>query len=222
MNTIASDLLIWARGSGFHAALALFLVGILWRLVEIYTLNHPRRCLATPLKDGPSEGFKTVFRRFLPPPGMFMRAPVTYLGGWVFHAGFFIVLFFFAPHIEIFRALFGIRWPALSNPLIELFTVAALIAMLLVLVSRITDPVKRFLSTFMDYFGWVLTFLPLLTGWLAWHELLLPYTWSLALHVLTADLLLALLPFTRLLHGVTAFPSRWYTGVWFGRKGVQS
>ncbi|MBF0181635.1 MAG: hypothetical protein HQM03_16565 [Magnetococcales bacterium] len=222
MNAIAADLLIWARGTGFHAALALFLIGLIWRLVEIYTLNHPRHCLSTPLRGEAGEGFKTIFRRFLPAPGMFARAPVTYLGGWVFHAGFFIVLLFFAPHIEIFRELLGIHWPALSNPLIELATVAAMTAMLLVLASRLTCPVKRFLSTFMDYLAWTLTFLPLLTGWMAWHELLLPYTWSLALHVLTADLLLALLPFTRLLHGVTAFPSRWYTGVWFGRKGVQS
>jgi nitrate reductase gamma subunit len=89
-----------------------------------------------------------------------------------------------------------------------------------VLVSRIHDPVKRLLSTLQDYFVWLLTFLPLATGYLAFHHMLFDYTWMLALHLLCAELLLALIPFTKLFHVISLFISRWYTGSLFGRKGV--
>jgi|SaaInl4_150m_RNA_FD_contig_51_1328862_length_1713_multi_2_in_0_out_0_2 nitrate reductase gamma subunit len=222
MNDPATDLLLWARGTGFILAVAVFVIGLLLRLIEIYTLGTYRHCIPPPNPAGVSSGTSTVFRRFLIPSGMLKRAPVTYLGGYVFHVGFFITLFLFVPHIELFKSLLGVAWPAMPNVVVDMAAVLTMIAMLVVLVSRLTDPVKRFLSRFEDYLVWLLTFLPLLTGYLALHHLLLPYTLMLALHFLSAELLLAALPFTKLIHFITALPSRWITGQWFGRKGVIS
>ena len=70
--------------------------------------------------------------------------------------------------------------------------------------------------------AWALTFLPLLTGYLALHHLLLDYTWMLALHILSVEALMVLLPFTKLTHTVTVFFARWYNGEAFARKGVAS
>jgi nitrate reductase gamma subunit len=92
--------------------------------------------------------------------------------------------------------------------------------MLLVLAERINNPVKRFLSTFGDYAAWTLTFLPVLTGYLATKHLLLPYTMMLSLHILSMELLLICLPFTKLMHAFTLWGSRWYNGDVNGRKGV--
>jgi len=92
--------------------------------------------------------------------------------------------------------------------------------MLLVLVDRLAKPVKRFLSTFEDYFSWAVTFLPVLTGFLAVKHMLLPYTTMLALHILSVEILLAVLPFTKLFHVFTLFGSRWYNGRINAHKGV--
>ncbi len=92
--------------------------------------------------------------------------------------------------------------------------------MLVVLADRIRQPVKRFLSTFGDWMAWVVTFLPVLTGYLAARHLLLPYTLMLSLHILSVELLLVLLPFTKLFHAFTVWPSRWFNGDVQGRKGV--
>ncbi len=81
------------------------------------------------------------------------------------------------------------------------------------------NPVKRFLSGFQDYLAWLLTLLPLLTGYLAFHHVVADYTLMLALHVLSVELLLVALPFTKLFHTVSVFISRWYNGDIFGRKG---
>ena len=88
------------------------------------------------------------------------------------------------------------------------------------LVDRINKPVQRFLSTFEDWFTWAVTFLPVLTGWMAVQHLLLPYTTMLALHILSVEILLIVLPFSKLFHAFTLFGSRWYNGSANARKGV--
>ena len=63
---------------------------------------------------------------------------------------------------------------------------------------------------------------PLLTGWLAVHHLLLPYTLMLAVHILSVELLMVVFPFTKLTHAFTLFLSRWYNGAISGYRGVES
>ena len=126
------------------------------------------------------------------------------------------------PHIELARSLVGIGWPGLPMPVVDISAVAAMLGLLAVLASRLANPVKRFLSGFQDYLAWLLTFLPLATGYLAFHHLLIDYTLALALHILSVELLLVALPFTKLFHTVSVFVSRWYNGDIFGRKGVAS
>ena len=69
---------------------------------------------------------------------------------------------------------------------------------------------------------WTVTFLPLLTGYLAYHRLVNPYPLILGLHILSVNLFLVVFPFTKLTHVFTAFIARWYNGAIFGRKGVES
>jgi nitrate reductase gamma subunit len=129
-------------------------------------------------------------------------------------------VFFFAPHIKLVQSLVGISWPGLPSQVIDAAAVVTLATMVLVLADRINKPVKRYLSTFEDYFAWALTFLPVLTGYLAVKHMVLPYTTMLALHILSVELLLIALPFTKLIHVFTLIPSRWYNGDINGKRGV--
>jgi len=217
----ALELLTWARGPGLTIALAICAFGILLRLFEIFSLGR-KADLSRAREHSPGSGWRTIFSRSLPPPGLLKRAPVTYIGGYVFHLGFAITLLFFVPHIELARSLVGIGWPGLPMPVVDISAVAAMLGLLAVLASRLANPVKRFLSGFQDYLAWLLTFLPLATGYLAFHHLLIDYTLALALHILSVELLLVALPFTKLFHTVSVFVSRWYNGDIFGRKGVAS
>jgi len=106
--------------------------------------------------------------------------------------------------------------------LIDASVVAAIIALAVLLAHRLNNPVKRKISGFGDYLAWAVTLLPLLTGYLAIHHLLFEYTLMLALHIFSVELLLVLLPFTKLFHTFSVFASRWYNGDFFGRKGVAS
>ena len=211
--------LTWVRSTGLNIAIGIFVLGTLWRLVEIYSLGR-KRDLAVPRHRSGASGLHTMFRRSVPPPGMFKRSATSYVAGYVFHIGLFIIVFLFAQHIKLIQDLIGLSWPGLPTQFIDATAVVTLATMLLVLAERINKPVKRFLSTFGDYAGWLLTFLPVLTGYLASRHLLLPYTTMLALHILSVELLLAFLPFTKLIHAFTLWGSRWYNGNANGHKGV--
>jgi len=215
------ELLAWARGPGLQITVVIFLLGITVRLTEMWLLGRATD-FAAARKGGAAAGWRTVFHRSLPTPGVMKQAPLVFIGGYIFHLGFLITLVFFVPHIELFHGLWGMRWPGLPGSLVDLTAVVTIAAMIALLVHRLVDPVRRFLSNSGDYIAWTVSFLPLITGYLAVHRLALPYTQMLAIHILSVELLLVVLPFTKLIHTFSFIFSRWYNGAMAGRKGVAS
>jgi len=214
-------LLIWARGNGFQLALGIFLLGMVLRAFEIFSLGR-KPDLSAARENSPGSGWRTVWSRSIPHASTWQRTPATIVLGYVFHLGFFITLVLFIPHIQIAHSILGISWPGLPTPLVDATALISIVALLGVIVHRLRDPVRRFLSGFEDYFTAVLTLLPLLTGYLAFHHQLLPYTLMLAVHILSVELLLVFMPFTKLAHFATLFVARWYNGDLAAHKGVAS
>ncbi len=214
------ELLNWARGPGLQIALAVFVVGVAIRLLEMWLLGR-KPDLSEARGSALGGGWRTFFTRSLPMAGALKRAPLVFLGGYVFHVGFFVTFLFYAPHILFLRGATGYTWPALPAYLIDVIGLVSIAALVALLVHRVTDPVRRFLSRAGDYVAWIATFLPLLTGYFAYHRLLTDYTTMLALHVLSFELLLVLIPLTKLMHTFTFVVARWYNGAFAGRKGVK-
>jgi len=217
MNEI--EVLHWARGPGLKWALAVFLLGVVLRFVEMWLLGR-KADLAVARASGAAGGWRTIFTRSLPTPGLVKTAALVFIGGYVFHIGLLIVLVLFVPHIELFRSLLGFGWPGLPSAAIALTAIVSMAALVALLVHRLMHPVRRFLSGFQDYFVWLVTFLPFLTGYLASHSPVVSYTSTLAAHILSVELLLVVFPFTKLIHALSFAVSRWYNGAIAGRKGV--
>ena len=90
------------------------------------------------------------------------------------------------------------------------------------LVIRLAHPVMRFLSDTGDYVAWAVTLLPVLTGYLTYNHLFLPYTLMLALHILSVELFLVVAPFSKLTHMFSFATSRWFQGAEAGYRGTES
>jgi len=215
------DFLLWVRGPAFDVAVAIFLIGIVARLLEILLLGRAPN-YAEAKGSAVGGGFAEMFKRSVPLPEIVKRGAVTVVGGYVFHIGLFVTIFLFVPHIELIDSVFGVRWPGLPNPVVDAVAVVAMVAMVVLLVHRLRQPVKRMLSTYEDYLTWLVTFLPILTGWLAYHRLVNPYPLVLGLHILSVELLMVVFPFTKLMHTFTLFIARWYNGAFAARRGVES
>ena len=215
------EFLLWTKGPMFNWAVAIFALGLLARIMEILILGR-RPNYAVPRGGEWGPGLKTVLNRNFADSGTFQRAPFDVTVGLIWHIGFLIVLLLFIPHIELIKSLLGLTWPGLPNPIVDGVSVVTIVALVASLVHRLAHPVKKHISTFEDYLVWTATFLPLLTGYIAYHRLIDPYPLALGLHILSVEFFLILLPFTKLTHIFTAFIARWFNGATFGRKGVQS
>ena len=218
----SAEFLLWVRGDGLQIAVVIFLFGMVLRLFEILLLGHKKN-LAAVRSSGIKEGFRTIVTRSLPADkNTFKRSMFTIISSYLFHIGLFVVIFLLAPHISLFKSVFGFAWPSLSTPLVDFFAVITMLSLLAILFHRLTKPVLKFLSTPQDYIVWALTFLPVLTGYMSYHHLLLPYNWMLGVHILSVELMLILFPFTKLTHAFSLFLARWYNGSMAGQKGVKS
>jgi nitrate reductase gamma subunit len=215
------DFLLWVRGPALAGASAVFLFGMTLRLIEVLSLGRKAE-LAEKRDSGFPHGIRTIFQRFLPiDAATARRSLLLVVAGYVFHVGLLAAIFLLAPHIQTFQAVTGLSWPSAPTPVVDFLVVLAMGAMLVLLWRRVVDPVARYLSDFEDYVVWLASFLPLLTGYMSYHHLLLPYHWMLGIHILTVEALLVLFPFTKLTHAVTFMLARYYTGYRAGEKGVQ-
>ena len=216
-----TELLLWIRGPALQIATVIFLLGAVVRIAEILLLGRKKN-LAEARGSAVAGGLRTIFSRSVPDRGTLQRSTFNVVAGYVFHIGFFITLLFFAPHILLFRDVFGISWPSMPTPIIDATAIVTMIALLAVLAHRLRHPVMRFLSRFQDYLVWLLTILPLVTGYLAFHRIGLAPPMLMALHILSVELLMVIFPFTKLMHAFTIFMARYYNGAIAGYKGVRS
>jgi nitrate reductase gamma subunit len=191
------------------------------RLFEILMLGRKAN-LAEAKGSEMSSGLRTVFSRTIPDASTFKRSAFTVTAGYIFHIGLFVVIFLFAPHILLFKDIIGFGWPALPSTVIDATAVITIITLVIVLVHRLRDPVKRFLSNFDDYLGWFVTILPLITGYIAFHRIGMSAPSLIAIHILSVELLMVVFPFTKLMHMFTLILARWYNGAISGYRGVQS
>ena len=202
-------------------ATIIFVAGVVIRLLEILLLGRKAN-LAEAKGSEFTSGLKTIVTKTVPDRTTFRRSGVTIVAGYVFHIGMFVAFLFFAPHILFVRDLVGLSWPALPTPVVDAFAVISIIAMLAVLINRLSNKVMRYLTGFEDILTWLVTFLPLLTGYLAFHRIGTTAPTLLAIHLLSVELLLVVFPFTKLMHTFTLFLARWYNGAISGYRGVAS
>ena len=216
-----AEFLLWVRGPALQVATIIFVLGLVVRILEILVLGRKPN-LAEARGSAVAGGLRTIFTRSVPDKGTFGRSTFTIVAGYLFHAGLFITILLFAPHILLIDEVLGISWPALPTPIVDATTVVTIIAMLAVLIHRLADPVLKFLSRFQDYLVWFVTILPLVTGYIAFHRIGFSPPLLIAIHILSVELLMVVFPFTKLTHAITLIMARYYNGAISGYRGVHS
>ena len=191
----------WARGPIFWTALTVMFLGLArqvcltgWEAVRSYRKAGDRNI--------PVRQVMTATLKWLVPVGSLRNRWPYSLTTFVFHVAVILVPLFLAGHIELWKVGLGLSWPALPNSVATVLSVAAVAAALAVVIQRAISRDARPLSRFQDYA------LPLLiagvfaSGFLVMHPAWNPFSLEpvLLVHVLTADLLLFLVPLTKLSH----------------------
>jgi len=216
-------LLEFARGPAMQIAITVFVFGVCYRLFSLFLMWRTRDSSAGSSRQRPAvmAATREVIRRLWPQAAYKYRTMFALVNGYVFHIGLAIVVFALMPHILFIKSLLGVSWPALPSNVIFAVAVITVASMVASLAMRFANPAQRIISTFDDYFSWLVTFLPVITGLIATSHLGARYETLLAIHLLSVALLLIWLPFGKLMHFVWVFVTRSQTGVQLSHRGAQ-
>jgi nitrate reductase gamma subunit len=215
------EFLEFARGEGLRIAVLVFSAGLIWRLLHLF-LTVKKTDLSEARQGGErAGGFRTIFSRFMHHEPFRERTRNGTIIAYTFHIGLAMIFLGGAPHILFIESFSGLSWSPLPTIVIHLTAAVTLGALLAAFVRRLRHPVLQLLSNFDDYFSWLITTLPVITGLMAVAHVGARYETLLAIHILSFEAFLIWFPFGKLMHSFIAFGSRYTTGVTFTRRGAR-
>jgi nitrate reductase gamma subunit len=152
------------------------------------------------------------------------KNPVFIICVYLFHICLIVVPIWLAGHISLWEeSRFGWSWSSLPDKWADWMTLLVFAIAIYFILRRALSPDLRIITTFADYLLIAVTVLPFLTGYFLTHGTLDSIKFlgdnMRLFHVLSAELMLILIPFTRLSHSVLFFFSRAASGIEFGRRG---
>ena len=204
MNETVESMLEFARGPLFRFTFALMVLGLvrlvsltLYGIVRTYALAGDKRLLWPVIRQ------RTLWTLF--PFSRLLRTRSAYsILSFAFHIGLIIVPIFLFAHVHLWQQGIGISWPALPPLAADCLTIFTIFAGLSLFVGRVYSPLSRTLSRAQDYVWPLLLILPFLSGFFASHPAWCPvdYHVMLLVHILSAELIFALMPFSKIAHCV--------------------
>ncbi|WP_320043639.1 hypothetical protein [uncultured Desulfobacter sp.] len=178
----------------------LFVAGMVYKTITLVRMASASRP-ATAFMN-PNARFTRSYKASLPG-----RYPVTTLISVVFHLILLLLPLFIKGHNILLDTYWGISLPMLPDYVSDNLTMICIGCGLFFLLRRLLTRRVRAISFFSDYLIIVLVILPFLTGFIAYHRLL-PYGFVINLHIITGQLMLVAMPFTRLAHMIAFFVVR--------------
>jgi nitrate reductase gamma subunit len=219
----------FASGPGVWLAFGLFLAGLVIQGLRFYKstrsrelrLLPPAPAAEAPAKAPPKGGGKLpLFERLLnladaagqPLDRILEKTCRTVLVTQpfmtaltvTFHVLLFATPLFLLAHNVLLAESVGFHLPHVPDGMADVMTALFLLCGAAFLFRRMFVGRVRAITTGYDYFIFLVTLLPFATGFLAYHQIG-DYGTMIVLHVLSGELMLVLIPFTRLGHALFFF-----------------
>ncbi|BDQ33609.1 hypothetical protein JCM14722_11510 [Pseudodesulfovibrio portus] len=136
---------------------------------------------------------------------------------FAFHIGLLVTPIFLEAHNVMLEKAFGFSLPTLGTGFADTLAWMCLVGGLFMVLRRIAFPEVRIITTAYDYLLLVITLAPFVTGLIARYEMG-DYNFWLMAHIITGEIWLLSLPFTKLSHAILFFMSRMQLGMDYGIK----
>jgi len=195
---------------GLIVRVVLYLKGLDWQLDRVtYTVNTGY---------GMKGAAKSILFWIVPLGSRSWRnKPLFTLVSFIFHLGLLITPIFLLAHNMILKEKWGISFWTFSETTADTLTVTVMVMALFLILRRIALPEVRILTTSYDYLLMVIAVMPFITGFIAFHQVSSYRFWLIA-HILSGEIMLIAIPFTKLSHMVLFFLSRAQLGMDYGIK----
>jgi nitrate reductase gamma subunit len=141
---------------------------------------------------------------------------------FLMHIGLIIVPLLLMDHIALWEAFLGVRLPAIGKDLADSLTLFTIACILVLLACRMFVPQQRMVSRRIDYLALLVILLTFASGYAASHPAANPFRWdvTMLIHILSAEALFVMVPFSKLSHVVLFFFDRISAVHWQLRPGA--
>jgi len=196
-------------------AWGIFLCGSIYRLISMYALAKAKDGSSVAYMSWPY-GLRSIINWMIPFNTMGWKSdPLMTVTTFIFHIGFLIVAIFLGAHVVVWDTSFGTTLPSLPTHVGDARSFIVLAGCAVFAYRRLALPHVKGVTRSKDWFALIIVALPFLTGVLAYHQTG-PVLLMTTLHILAGEVLIALIPFTRLSHALFVLFTRAYMGSEFG------
>ena len=217
------DLYELIRGPVMTGTVILFAACLVYRIVQFFraTFRLPLKTTVHGSREPRRFGFRELIRsvpkklrklRTHYRNSLFSMMPFTTWLTVVYHAIIVAAIFFSEGHNVLLDLSWGFRSPAISEKTMDVLTIFVIVVSLYYLIRRAFSAKMRFPLIFKDYVAILATGAPFVTGFMAYHQWF-NYRIVIICHMISGQLMLLVLPYTKLGHLIFYF---------FGRVSLRS
>jgi len=138
---------------------------------------------------------------------VFNTYPLTMAVSSLFHVCLFILPLFLLGHNVLVELALGISLPSFPEYITDGMTLVVLFCCAFFLIRRVALARVRAISDLSDYLVLALATVPFLSGFLAFHQIF-DYQMVMIVHMISGELMLMAIPFTKLTHMIFFFFNR--------------
>ena len=197
-------LLVFAKGPLFRLTFAIMVLGLA-RNIILVLYGIGKSYWETDNRNIPY-GYiaKRTLTWLFPIQQIFRVRPVYSLISVLFHVGLILVPIFLYAHISLWKSSLGFGWPALSKIGADILTISTIAGAFLLFFGRLINSGSRTLSSLGDYLWPLLLSIPFISGFFCVHTNISPLSYHsmLLIHILSAELIFVLIPFSKIAHCV--------------------
>jgi nitrate reductase gamma subunit len=196
-------------------AFFLFVVGSLYRLISLMVLVHKKEKFIYSYMSL-KYSLRSILRWSTPFATENMkRHPGLTIVAFAFHICLILTPIFLLAHVTLVEESWNISWWTLSDGAVQVMTLIVIAGCVFFLVRRLVRPEVQYVTSASDYIILGIVALPFITGFVAYYQWF-EYQIFMIVHVISGEIMLVAIPFTRLSHMLFAPLTRAYMGSEFG------
>ena len=203
------------RGPFAWIALITFVLGCLYRIATLLLTSKQEPVLN--FSKSAKDGVRSILHGMIPFGSTYMRKqPFFTIVTFIFHLSVVILPIFLLAHIILWYESWKILWWSLPDLLADLMTLWVIFACIYFFVRRLVIPEVKQVSRPTDFILLIIILMTFLSGFLAYHQWG-PYRPMLIFHIISSEILLVTLPFSKLGHMLFFWFTRAYSGSEYGK-----
>ena len=209
------DIYWFVSGPMVWISFAVFIGGSLYRLIKLIHLAIKNERFVFSYMSW-KYGLRSILHWITPfATENWKRNPVLTIVTFSFHICLISVPIFLLSHIVLWDESWDISWWSLPDSTADVLTLVVIFGCIFFLVRRLKLYEVRFVTSISDYVILAIVAAPFVTGFISYHQWL-DYRIITILHIITGEIMLMAIPFTRLTHMLFSPLTRAYMGSEFG------